>query len=363
MPPGYVASMRRGGSPDSRAPFPGAHALSRAAPVAAPLAFLLAAACGMPSAWGEASSLILVAPDEIWGAIEDTTYAVLEPTIVTTRSEKKFQVTQIDPESPELPDLLVFRQVIVLGTPESPLVRAAADRAGVAAEAPSVFTTDDVWARGQLVTVIVAEPGREVETWLEGMPELIDRIDRRYREWVLERMFVSGIDTAVANSLRDRFGFALDIPNVYRFIVREGPRDTVVLLRNDNPDPSELIRSILLTWRPRLIELSEEIALDWRAAIDSVHYNVPQRIEPSGAEPRPLDVGGREVLETTGTWIDEGTFPAAGPYITWLVQCPDRTVFIDAWLYAPRKPKYEYMIQLEQILSSFRCGEGSAESP
>ena len=28
---------------------------------------------------------------------------------------------------------------------------------------------------------------------------------------------------------------------------------------------------------------------------------------------------------------------------------------IDAWLYAPGRDKYEYMIQLEEILGSFRC--------
>lgn len=337
---------------------PGAARLN-AATLAAALAVTLAGACSKPSAWGEATSLILVAPDEVWAQVEDSTYAVLEPTIVTTREEKKFQVTQIDPANPELEDLVVFRQVIVLGSLESPLVQAAAEQAGIAPETPSTFTASDVWARGQLVTVVVAEPGREAETWLSLLPELIEVIDERYRKWVLERMFVSGVDSLVADSLGARFGFSVWIPRVYQSVIREGPRDTVVILRNDNPDPSELIRSILISWRPRLLEISEEVALDWRAAIDSVHYNVPQRIEPSEREPRAFRISGQEALEVRGTWVDEGTFPAAGPFILWLVQCPDRTVFIDAWLYAPRKPKYEYMIQLEQILGSFTCPAGS----
>jgi hypothetical protein len=29
---------------------------------------------------------------------------------------------------------------------------------------------------------------------------------------------------------------------------------------------------------------------------------------------------------------------------------------LDAWLYAPGKQKYEYMIQLQTILDTFRCG-------
>jgi hypothetical protein len=334
----------------------------RASSGAAVVALILVAACSKPAAWGEATSLIVIAPDRIWEQVEDSTYVALEPSILTTREESKFQVTQVDSADPELEDLLVFRQVIVLGAPDSPLVRAAAEQEGISVEAPSLFTASDVWARGQLVTVVVAEPGREAETWLGLLDEMIERIDERYRSWALERMFVSGIDSVTADSLDRRFGFSLQIPKVYQFVVREGPQDTVVILRNDNPDPSELIRSILVTWRPRLLELSEEVALGWRAAIDSVHYNVPQRIEPSGREPRSFRVGGEETLELTGTWIDEGTFPAAGPFIVRLIQCPDKTVFIDAWLYAPRKPKYEYMIQLEHILNSFTCGAGSAAS-
>lgn len=39
------------------------------------------------------------------------------------------------------------------------------------------------------------------------------------------------------------------------------------------------------------------------------------------------------------------------------MHCGAGWVFIDAWLYSPnpRRSKYEYMLQLEQILDSFRC--------
>jgi hypothetical protein len=331
----------------------------RAGPLIATVLVLgLATACTKPAAWGEPSSLILIMPGDVWELVEDSTYVALEPTILTTREETKFNVTQVDPGNERLQELLAFRQVIVMGTADDPNVLAAAGQADVGIpEAPVIFTAENVWARGQLVVAVVVEAGKEADMWLDRLGELIELIDERYHAYVLQRMYVSGIDTVTADSLQRRFGLSIRPPTVYDLVIREGPRDTVVIVRNDNPDPGELVRSILITWRPRLLELSEEIALDWRAAIDSVHYNVPQRIEPSGREPRLLEVNGREALEVTGTWIDESSFPAAGPYITRLVQCPDRTVFIDAWLYAPRKPKYEYMIQLRHILNSFTCGD------
>ena len=102
--------------------------------------------------------------------------------------------------------------------------------------------------------------------------------------------------------------------------------------------------------------LTPELALEWRAAIDSVHYNVAQGIDASHSSVTRFTVDGHEALEVTGVWQDErGNFPAAGPFIVWLVRCPGRTYFIDAWLYAPNEPKYEYMLQLQEILGSFRC--------
>ena len=54
----------------------------------------------------------------------------------------------------------------------------------------------------------------------------------------------------------------------------------------------------------------------------------------------------------------EANWPAGGPFILWAVACPsqDRLYLLDAWLYAPGREKYEYMIQLQTILESFRCG-------
>jgi hypothetical protein len=144
---------------------------------------------------------------------------------------------------------------------------------------------------------------------------------------------------------------------VYDFVVRpRGDGDTLVIIRNDNPDPSELIRSVLIERGAPLPELTAEAALEWRAGIDSVQYNVAQAIDVSRSGVTRFQIDGRDALEVTGVWSDErGDFPAGGPFLVWLVDCPGRTYRIDAWLYAPNQPKYEYIIQIQQILGSFRC--------
>lgn len=313
------------------------------------------AACGQPSAMGEANSLIIVADGELWSQVESQTYEALERTVYTTRDEKIFNVTQSSPDSPEIGDLLLWRQVLVFGTPDDPFVKAVAarvDRSGV--QPGDVVQAENVWARGQLATAIVLEPDREAESWIDHLPGLSDRLEEQFRDYVLRRMFVSGVDTATSDFLRDEFGFTLEVPRVYQRVDRgEG----VVVIRNDNPDPSELIRSILVQRGETADSLTPSMVYLWRASIDDVHYNVPQDFDVIADSGRGFELNGSEAVEARGIWTDQAAYPAAGPFVARAVRCGDAIIYFDAWLYSPnpRRSKYEYMMQLEEILDSFTC--------
>lgn len=320
----------------------------------------LSLSCGRPAAMGAANSLIIVARDSLWTQVRDATYETLETTIFTTREDKKFVVTQVDPASAEVSHLLLWQQVIVAGVSGDPLLERVVGKAGArpASGGTGIVQAAEVWARGQLATAVVLEEGREVASWLERLPELARLIDDGYRTYVKSRMFVSGVDSVLAATLRERLGVTLRVPRVYRTVFRDGG---IALIRNDNPDPNELIRSILLQVVTGADSLTPEALYAWREGVDGVQYNVPQRIERGGRPPRHFTQDGREVLEVAGKWADESGFPAAGPFLLRAVRCGGRTVFADAWLYSPspRRSKYEYLIQLEEILDSLRCAGGA----
>ena len=326
-----------------------------------PLGILLTlSACSRPQAFGEANSLILLAPDSFWQQVAEETRAVLEPTVFTTREEKMYQVSAVDPSDPSAVDLVLFRNVLVMGAADDPVMMQVAAAAGY--DLPSlqpgrVFQARDVWALGQTVTATLLRQGAEAESWIDALPSVLNAVDANYRNAVQRRMFATPPDTALAASLGRRFGFSLEVPQVYDRVARgTGGGDSLVILRNDNPDPSNLIRSVLVAWRSDVDSLTSDLAFGWRAAIDSIHYNVAQRIDDSRSSVTEFLWEGSAALEVTGVWQDErGGFPAAGPFIVWLVDCPARTYFIDAWLYAPNEPKYQYMLQLQEILRSFRC--------
>ncbi len=313
------------------------------------------AACGLPSAMGEANSLIIVAADEVWTEVEEDTYRALERTVYTTRDEKIFNVTQTTPDSPEIGELLLWRQVLVFGTPDDPRVGRIAEKAGRATVEPGdLVQAANVWARGQLATAVVLEPGREAESWREQLPGLSEHLERQFRDYVLNRMFVSGVDTATSDFLSAEFGFTLEVPRVYQRVDRG---QGIVLIRNDNPDPSELIRSILIQRGEAVDSLTPSMVYLWRAAIDDAQYNVPQDFDVISGSGRSFDLNGSEAVEGRGIWKDVAAYPAAGPFIARAVRCGGQVIYFDAWLYSPnpRRSKYEYMMQLEEILDSFQC--------
>lgn len=312
-------------------------------------------ACDKPQAYGEANSLIVRAPDSLWTQLEDTTYAALERTIRTVRQERQFRVSHVSPGSEHWEDLRRFHQVVIFGTPGGGTMQEVLEAAGrPETEAPAVVQAQDLWARGQLVTGVLLEPGNEMETWLSQLDDLHASIDDQYRDYVTRRMYVSGVDTAAMDSLRRRYGFRVRLPRVYQ--VQSHPEEDLVIFRNDNPDPSELIRSLTVAWQPRMDTLSADSAYAWRSAIDSVYYNVPQAVARDTTQrPRRFNHNGRPALQAHGSWEDQTDYPAAGPFIVRLVQCPERTFLLDAWLYAPGEDKYQYMLQLQQLMDSFRC--------
>lgn len=338
-------------------------------------ATLGSAACDRPGAYGDASSIVAAMPTETWAQVEDSVYRALEPTLFTVRDEKTFTVTHVDPADTERwGQLQQFRQLLLVGPASDRWIAQALGKAGVdAVEAPAIEQAFDVWARGQTVTLVITPEGPDAAAGALAtlLAELGALYDAQFRQLALNRMYVSGVDTLLADTLASRVGFHMLFPKVYKRSVR----DSVYMFRNDNPDPSELIRQVGVSWRSPLPDpLTESVMGDraatmaWREALATANYADEQVIDTARVFERSVEVDGREAFEVQAVWQSPPeAWPAAGPFIVRLVPCPeqDRLYIVDAWLYAPGREKYEYMIQLETLLDSFRCttAPGTAPNP
>ena len=314
----------------------------------------LLSACDKPRAMGNQSQILIVAPQEVWDSLEDQVTDALEPTIFAARDETVFEIAHIDPEDGGWGNSRVHRQILLIGSDQEPYVAEAIDAyRDEVPTPPALFLVRGLWAQEQMVTVLLL-PGPGDLTGVEPyIPALGETFLNQFEAYARARMFVTQPNEELRDSLVRHGGFALTIPRVYRSEMLE---DGVFQFRNDQPDPADLIRNITVAWREAgEVEFTAGAAHAWRADIAERHTQPAQVTEPVD-ETHPLEMDGHTALQTFGVWSNPpGGWPAAGPYITRLIQCPGRTYLVDAWLYAPGTPKYEYMFQLNTIIDSFEC--------
>jgi hypothetical protein len=317
-----------------------------------------AAACNDATrpAMGDEHSAIVVAHDTLWAQVEDVVLTTLQPTVFAARDEATFRVTHESPASPYWGDLRRFRQIVAIGRPDDPWVAEPLRRAGADPDGAAILEAESVWARNQRVTVVVVpedDPAGAVEASVDSVARLMDR---RYREWTLDRMYTSGVNTVLADHLAENGGFTLRVPRVYR---SHQVGDSAFIFLNDQPDATRLARSLFVTWEtPIEGQPSVDRILEWRQAVADHYYDWGQDTQRERLQVRELDGPAAGGLEVRGVWY--GTiqgFPEAGLFISRAVDCPElnRRYLLDAWLYAPARAKYQYIIQLETLLDSFRC--------
>ena len=334
------------------------YAMKSARAAGAVLLLWASLACNMERsrpALGDASSIVVAATDSLWLATGDSILSALQPRIFTVRDEKTFELTHVSPERVEWRDLRQIRQILAIGEPDDPWMEPVLD-GDIPASLPAIVERQNVWARNQLVTAIVLPPGGGASHVLAVLDSVGEQLDFRYREYARSRMYVSGVDSALQDTLARTAGFSVLLPDVYRY----ERLDSGFVFRNHSEMSGTLLRTILVTWRPGApAELGVPLATAWRDSIGDLAYDPAQEVETARFETRALASGPGPGFEVQGVWTSEDTsWPAAGPFITRLVICPEqnRTYLLDAWLFAPGKAKYEYMIQLNTILDSFRCG-------
>jgi hypothetical protein len=302
--------------------------------------------------------VVVVAPEEWWPPLEDSVYVTLSPSVWTVREDYTFRVNYRAPGDTN--NWWRFRELVLIGSTEDPWLAEALAflPEGVTPQAPGLYEVEDVWAKGQQITIVLVDPeGDTQEQVLSRIGRVHQILLERFLMGAQNRMFLSGRDSALADTLRHTAGFSFLLPEVYDW----GVEDSVYIFRNDNPDPAELIRQFTVTWlTPGPLEISSDSLLAWREAASRTHWTYPQVVDEESLRFADLPSRNLRGSEIRGAWRNppESMWPAAGAFILRSVSCPhqNRLYLVDAWLYAPGKDKWEYMLQLETILASFMCG-------
>ena len=307
---------------------------------------------------GDATELIFVMADSLWTGVSDSVKAAVAPRVFSVRNERTFEITQVSPVSELWLDLQRFKQVVAVGVPGDFWVDEVLGSGSPPASLPALVNADNVWARGQSVTAVVLRPdGDPVAALQSALSELGALLDGRFRQFARNRMFLSDTNTALRDSLAASAGYSITLPNIYQPVPSDG---NLRAFHNRNEIGGDLFRTIAISWREGILTAADvTLVLAWRDSIVPFAYDLPQVTRVDQIQVRDLEDRAPGSIEVQGIWNGtDPTFPTAGPFIDRIVVCADqnRTYFLEAWMYGPGRQKYEYLIQFETILDSFRCG-------
>lgn len=330
-----------------------------------------AAACGDrgPST-GDPDDLVVAAHPELWPRIESRVKAKLEPSRIATGSAKAFVVTYQDPTQESWAEQRRARQLVLVGTPADPWVaEALAEADGEPAPPPALVEVNDLWAEPQQVTVLTLPEGDARPAVLARLDSLRARLDERYRQWVIGEAFAAGADQPLADSLLQSAGFAVLVPADYE----SSSEGDVFVFRKEAPAAPDsgatgvMIRQVTVTWRTPIPQgLQGEALLAWRGQIAAEHSGLRQSVALANVDATQTTHRGNVAYQLIGTWqgsTDAGR--ARGPFIMRVVFCPtqDKAYLVDAWLWAPDQEQQRYLVELESIVNSFRCGSARSTQP
>ncbi len=284
-----------------------------------------------------------------------TVTSALKPQLPGLLPENTYRISHVPAAAASESDLSRFVQIVILGRPDDALASEALQSlAGFPEQAPALLQRADVWGPGQRVTMVALPDEGEFEAALQHVDTIARLVDGHYREWTKLRMYATGVNSEITSELASK-GIRLEVPAAYRSFLSEDSAYNFMTLGNDQ---ARLVRSVLVTWSPLDDSVpTPESVLARRQAVVERFYEEAQTTPRDFVRSRQLDAA-KGGMEVSGAWngIMERQ-PHAGPFVSRTIDCAEqgRRYFLDAWLFAPSRDKYMYLVQLEAVLDSFEC--------
>ncbi|MEA1996129.1 MAG: DUF4837 family protein [Gemmatimonadota bacterium] len=310
-----------------------------------------------PRAFGREKEILVICNNAVWQAVEEELRRKIEVPIQAVRWEPIFEVAQTDAEHAK--HYIEWNKIILIESLENmqllPEVVKKETLGKIGAGQGLFFTNFDIWAKGQRVAGLAASR----DDFLPALVKLHgDRIFKDFLHQLEEeervRMFLSGANDNLADSLAASCGFSIVLPKVYARIRLDTLAENRLLFVHQDPT-----RSLFITWEDNPvteIDRSREALAAMRDhAISDIYPH--QHTHPARVDTQSVTAGGLTRLRVYGTWEDLEEI-SGGVYISQIIETPGggRRYFLDFFLFCPnaRLNKYRYIFQLDRILNSFK---------
>ena len=319
-----------------------------------------------PRAIGREKEILVICNSDVWKEVGTALRRQIEVPIHAVRWEPIFEISQID--APRVGDYKEWDKIILIESLENPaLIKDVVDEEmlkKISAGQGLFFTNFDIWARGQRIAGLAAPKDDQLPRLVAAYGDKIfnDFLKRLEKE-ELERMYYSGVNDQLSDSLAAAEGFRITLPSFYV----QTNRDSLQLQNNQlhfvQFDP---VRSIFISWEDNAstadLDLSQETLAAYRDSLLGHVYpnseSVVSRVDTSTVVSRGLTR-----MRVYGIWENMEEI-SGGVYVSQFIDVPEqnRRYYIDCLLFCPRtrRSKYRYIYQLDHIMNSFRMAADKA---
>ena len=299
--------------------------------------------------------ILVICTNKVWREVEDTLRKKIEVPIHAVRWEPIFEIAQVEPQVvsyykewdkiiliESLENMQLLSQVV-----DKEILKKIGEGQGL------FFTNVDIWSRGQRIAGLAAPKDDQLLPLVKFHGDRIFKdFLRQLEEREKERMFLSGRNSTLADSLTRCCGFSIMLPKVYERVLVDTLPDNQILYVHQDP-----VRSILISWQDdsEPLDLSPESLAVMR---DSLLANVFPGMHTLAERVDTSTVAANNIprLRIYGVWENRKEI-SGGIYISQIIsdQAEHRRYYLDCLLFCPnaRLNKYRYILQLDWIMNSF----------
>jgi hypothetical protein len=315
-----------------------------------------------PISVGSNDKIVVLADSTLWGKVEVDVRNVIEREMFTPQPERIFSIVLKDPK--DISDATRFPHILLLGTLNSEgSTRTLLDGMlnetlieKIEQDSLFVFQKKDIWARDQILVVMVCRDVPTLVSHLRGDKDLLFRLfDDHAQEIVKTAMYRFAEQKELGQQLMQEHGWSVRAIHDY-FVAIDSTQARFVWLRRMGPQ-----REFFVYWEPVADPsvLSKQWMVQKRDSLTKIYYqgDYIDTVKVNVVESN-VDFQGWFAIRLDGVWQNEINI-SGGPFRSYAFYNEDdgRMYLVDCSVVAPGQRKWAYMRQLDVMAHTFRTAQ------
>lgn len=298
----------------------------------------------LPGSGGKTCEIIVVCPKAYYENLfrDSLQQWFMEAQPLLNQAEPRFTLANIQPEAfKDNPMFMHHRNIIGIEVDAS-------------LEQPSVEMSANRWAIPQVVFWFKVKNSGQFDSLFSRYKAFIRHniYEKEYER--IQRVFKKSENLDLSRKLEKHYGFSLVFPDGFEFA---SMKKDFAWIRKESKHAGQGIVFQIYPYTdaetftlPHILKKRNEMVANIPGPLDGSYMTTETGYPDVYPESRPIQIDGRYAVETRGLWKLQGDF-MGGPFVNYVLvdTAQNRVLMMDAYLYSPRKPKRDLLIQMEAV--------------